>query len=586
MASQEIPCPECNQSTPVGQPACVHCGASLLVNVVLEGPVREAKERFQLAKVLLGLPPGGRDFAEVQRSLVAPRPVLAREVTWVLGQRFIEEAAAVGVVAHSERAGLFAAASHAAPEGPRPTSWKRALGVVLGLLIVVTAYSASRVLLAGRGRNPADEARPTSGPSTETVQRAIRSTVAVRCKESRAAGFFISETQVLTNAHAVCPEAEMMQVVLHDGRKLLGRTRKRDERLDLALVEVSGGEGVPLRVADASVLQSGDPVAAIGSPQGLEFTVSRGTVSYVGRNIVGVGFLQIDINVNPGNSGGPVVDGNGRVVGVLSMMMKDSNGLGLALPINYAFDGPTAMLPLPEGLDLTRWQAMVARLQESDQQDAVAAGETLGKIGLVGALLKPNGGLVAVLMVRSQQQPSPSPVQLELDNGEAGKCEGAGFPVKWSPLKGATDHRLPDKRLGAWLKKHALNNNLWVGVQEATLGCGRNAVPSHSVLRLVAGHEALEKAVVRAATAELLVVETASAKPPSSPQEAAKQSEVARLNAEVADAGRVLEACADRAKNLGSTSHEMCRSPIERLNEARTRLNRAQGELRAVSGGH
>lgn len=585
MASQEIPCPECNQSSPVGQPACGNCGASLRVNVVLTGPVRDAKARFQLAKVLLGLPPAGRDFAEVQRSLGAPRPVLAREVTWVLAQRFIDEAAAVGVVAHGERVDLVAAVSFSAAEGPSPGWGKRALGVGLVLLVAGAGYAASKGLLPGRGVDLAPEERPTSGPSTETVQRAIRSTVAVRCKESRAAGFFISETQVLTNAHAVCPESEMMQVVLHDGRKLLGRTRQRDERLDLALVEVSGGEGVPLRVADASVLQAGDPVAAIGSPKGLEFTVSRGTVSYVGRNIVGVGFLQIDINVNPGNSGGPVVDGHGRVVGVLSMMMKDSNGLGLALPINYAFDGPTAMLPPPEGLDLTRWQAVVAKLKESDLEDAAAAGETLGKTGLVGALLKPNGGLVAVLMVRSSQPPSPAPVQLELDNGEAGKCEGAGFPVKWSPLKGATDHRLPDKRLGEWLKKHALNNNLWVGVQEATLGCGRNAVPSHSVLRLLAGHEALEKAVVRAATADLLVVETASAKPPSSPQEAAKQSEVARFDAEVADAGRILEACADRAKNLGSTAHEMCRSPIERFNEAKSRLSRAQGELRAISGG-
>jgi len=144
---------------------------------------------------------------------------------------------------------------------------------------------------------------------------------------------------ILTNHHVVAG-AQAIAVHLQDGRTLQGRVVGGDPRFDLALVQVNanGLRAAPLGNSDA--LKPGQFAIAIGSPFGLENTVTVGVISATGRKGLGEGrvgdFIQTDASINPGNSGGPLVNLNGEVIGINSMIVAPGQGIGFAIPINLA----------------------------------------------------------------------------------------------------------------------------------------------------------------------------------------------------------------------------------------------------------
>jgi S1-C subfamily serine protease len=144
---------------------------------------------------------------------------------------------------------------------------------------------------------------------------------------------------ILTNHHVVAG-AQAIAVHLRDGRTLEGVLVGSDPRYDLALIQVgsSGLRAAPLGNSDE--LKAGQWAIAIGSPFGLENTVTVGVISATGRKGVGQGrygdFIQTDASINPGNSGGPLVSLNGEVVGINSMIVAPGQGIGFAIPINLA----------------------------------------------------------------------------------------------------------------------------------------------------------------------------------------------------------------------------------------------------------
>src|SRR5262245_61456360 len=148
-------------------------------------------------------------------------------------------------------------------------------------------------------------------------------------------------------------------------REGLCRLVRSSEVLDLALVEVQGLTGTPLPLGDAGTLQVADPVMVVGAPQGMNFSVARGAISNLHRVMLGVAYLQTDAAINAGNSGGPMVDGSGRAVGVVSLKRKDAEGVALVLPINYAFTGADALLPEP-GPVSPGFQKLLARAEADD----------------------------------------------------------------------------------------------------------------------------------------------------------------------------------------------------------------------------
>ncbi len=153
-------------------------------------------------------------------------------------------------------------------------------------------------------------------------------------------GFVISEDgYIVTNAHVV-DDATEISVALPDRREFVATLVGSDERSDIALLKVDAS-GLPvLQLGDSDNLNVGQWVLAIGSPFGFEYTATQGIVSAVSRSLPDgnyVPFIQTDAAVNPGNSGGPLFDTNGHVIGVNSQIFSRSGGymgLSFAIPVN------------------------------------------------------------------------------------------------------------------------------------------------------------------------------------------------------------------------------------------------------------
>ena len=155
-------------------------------------------------------------------------------------------------------------------------------------------------------------------------------------------GFIISgDGLILTNAHVV-REAKEVTVKLSDRREFRAKVLGTDARTDVAVLKVDAKDLPAVTLGNGKEVQVGDPVLAIGSPFGFEQTATQGIVSAKGRSLPGdaaVPFIQTDAAVNPGNSGGPLFDGTGSVVGINSQIYSQSGGyqgLSFAIPINVA----------------------------------------------------------------------------------------------------------------------------------------------------------------------------------------------------------------------------------------------------------
>jgi|LNFM01.1.fsa_nt_gb serine protease Do len=162
--------------------------------------------------------------------------------------------------------------------------------------------------------------------------------------QSLGSGFIISaDGYILTNAHVV-EGADEVSVKLTDKREFKAKVIGTDRRTDVALIKIDAGGLPTVRFGDANRLKVGEWVVAIGSPFGFENTVTAGIVSAKGRSLPQenfVPFIQTDVAVNPGNSGGPLFNLRGEVVGINSQIYSRTGGfmgLSFAIPIDVAND--------------------------------------------------------------------------------------------------------------------------------------------------------------------------------------------------------------------------------------------------------
>ncbi|HEX3149157.1 MAG TPA: trypsin-like peptidase domain-containing protein [Gemmataceae bacterium] len=152
---------------------------------------------------------------------------------------------------------------------------------------------------------------------------------------------FSPEGYLLTNHHVV-GEAERVRVRLHDGQEVTGRVVGNDPWSDLALVRAEGDTFPYAQLGDSAKLRVGQLVVAIGSPLGFESTVTAGVVSAIGRTLRSVtghlvdNVIQTDAALNPGNSGGPLVDSRGHVAGINTAVIQPAQGICFAIPVNMA----------------------------------------------------------------------------------------------------------------------------------------------------------------------------------------------------------------------------------------------------------
>ncbi len=157
-------------------------------------------------------------------------------------------------------------------------------------------------------------------------------------------GFIVSaDGLILTNAHVVRGASEVT-VKLSDRREFRAKVLGADARTDVAVLKVDAKNLPVVALGDPTQVQVGDAVLAIGAPFGFEQTATQGIVSAKGRSLPGdsfVPFIQTDAAVNPGNSGGPLFDAQGRVIGINSQIYSRSGGfqgLAFAIPINVAMN--------------------------------------------------------------------------------------------------------------------------------------------------------------------------------------------------------------------------------------------------------
>lgn len=149
---------------------------------------------------------------------------------------------------------------------------------------------------------------------------------------------FASDGQILTNAHVVA-HARRIRVTLADGRTFDAGLVGSDAEVDVAVLRI-GTERLPVVELGRVPLKVGQLVIAVGNPYGLNWTVTAGVVSALGRTLEAPGvrkmtnLIQTDTPINPGNSGGPLVDSMGRVVGITTAMMPLAQGLGFSIPLD------------------------------------------------------------------------------------------------------------------------------------------------------------------------------------------------------------------------------------------------------------
>jgi putative serine protease PepD len=233
--------------------------------------------------------------------------------------------------------------------------------------VATAAPSASASAPGGNGASPAPTTAATpsalpAGPmdTVAVAARALPGTVTIQVGRATGSGFVMDDQgRILTNNHVVAGAADggTIRVAFSDGRRQTATLVGRSPSYDLAVIKVKpAGYLRPLATGDSEALRVGEPVLALGAPLGLPDSVSQGIVSAVDRPVVVqadgnadapfafINGVQTDAAINPGSSGGPLVDAQARVIGINSAILTRGSsdqqsgniGVGFAIPINQA----------------------------------------------------------------------------------------------------------------------------------------------------------------------------------------------------------------------------------------------------------
>lgn len=288
----------------------------------------------------------------------------------------------------------------------------------------------------GGNQDAPQQRRGNPEPEERTVPRGVGS------------GFFISSDGYLLTNHHVIDEASEIFVTLTDGTEYKAKVIGSDERTDVALLKIDATDMATLPIGTAADLKKGQWVLAIGSPFGLESTVTSGIVSAIGRETGDyLPFIQTDVAVNPGNSGGPLLDLNGDVVGINAQIVSRSGGfmgISLAIPIDEAME---VAQQLRENGKVTRGRIGV-QIGEVSKDVAQASG-LASAAGAMVSRVEPDGPA-------EQAGVEPGDIILEFDGK---KIE------KWSDLPRVVGSTSPGtkSKMNIWRKGKPVSLQITVG---------------------------------------------------------------------------------------------------------------------------
>ena len=164
-------------------------------------------------------------------------------------------------------------------------------------------------------------------------------------------GFVVSEDGLIaTNLHVI-GEARRLQIEMHDGKTHdVSVVQASDSHHDLALLKIEAKGLKPLPLGDSSKVQQGDPIVAMGAPEGLAFSIVQGVLSAT-REVDGLEMLQVAVPIEKGNSGGPLLDMQGNVLGLLTLKSLKTDNLGFAMPVNELKN----LIEKPNPVPMSRW---------------------------------------------------------------------------------------------------------------------------------------------------------------------------------------------------------------------------------------
>ncbi|MXZ13068.1 MAG: DegQ family serine endoprotease [Candidatus Dadabacteria bacterium] len=202
-------------------------------------------------------------------------------------------------------------------------------------------------------------------------------------KKGLGSGFIVSKNGFIVTNNHVISRAEDIQVVLYDGSRYTAEIVGQDIKTDLAVLKIKPEKKLkPVVFGDSGKLRIGDWVMAIGNPFGLGYTVTVGIVSAKGRSL-GLGayddFIQTDASLNPGNSGGPLFNLGGEVVGVNTAIAARGQGIGFSIPANMAKEVISQLME--KGKVVRGWLGVI--IQPITQEIA----ESMGHESTDGALI-------------------------------------------------------------------------------------------------------------------------------------------------------------------------------------------------------
>ncbi len=468
------PCPWCREPAAVDARVCPHCRRGLTVDL-LAAPIPDPRIRYLAARDLGRLGEPFSPLTRLQGLLSSGETPLASGVTRRVA------AAALGILQSHGSRGRTVWREEIDPEIRAPqyeTLIRPERQLHRMILIVPAALTLGLLLWFFRSSHRDTPAAPRAGsaapaissheagektvaptPSVrDRVAKALDSTASVVCAASAGSGFFAAPDLLVTNEHVLCRDGAAPEVVLRDGRRLRGQTIWRDDWLDLALLRVPGAAARPLALGDATRVAPGDTVLMIGNPVGMSFTVTRTIVSHGAREVFGLAYVQFDGNVNPGNSGGPLLDEQGRAVGIVSMMVRNARGLGLALPINYLYERSPAELPLPiPPPDFSTWRAIVQTVKREEEREIESTRSAFHRPGLSNAALSPDGRIYALVIMRGMPA-GATPLSFTLIVDGRAVCQPSGMVESWDLLARRREEPGADPRYARWLEKAGLGN--------------------------------------------------------------------------------------------------------------------------------
>ena len=163
------------------------------------------------------------------------------------------------------------------------------------------------------------------------AEKAYESVFVVYSGASLGSGFAIGENCVITNSHVIA-DPKNIAIVTYDGTEYAASLLGINEDEDIAVLVIENATSPYLMMANLSAVKIGDDIYTIGAPNGMAYTLTTGTITAKERIIREKSYIQIDAAINEGNSGGPLLNDSGEVLGMNTLKMTDSEGIGLSIP--------------------------------------------------------------------------------------------------------------------------------------------------------------------------------------------------------------------------------------------------------------